>query len=174
MSAESEIYAALTADATLTALVGTRIYPDALPEDGEFPAIVYMREDSNPQYAISGEYYGSFVTIGIQAWAQKRSVSNAVGVAAINAMMLAGMQHDSRKVGYDPEVGLFATVIGIDIFEQPVLGAGVGGIGLLTEAGDSLVTEDGDQLIIEDATATALQTEGGDTLVTEDGDRITI
>jgi len=42
MSAESELYAALSGHAALTALVSTRIYPDAIPEDQPLPAVVYL------------------------------------------------------------------------------------------------------------------------------------
>ena len=41
MSAETALYAVLAAYAPLTALVSTRIYPDAIPEDKPLPAVVY-------------------------------------------------------------------------------------------------------------------------------------
>lgn len=176
MSAETEVYAALAADSTLAALVsnadGLRVYPDALPEDGLYPAIVYSRDATDPQYTISGDYYGSFVTISIQCWASKRGIANNVGVAVINALVVAGLDHNSRQVGFDPETGLFATLIGIELYEQPV--ATSGGLGLLTEDGNSLITESGDHISIEVTAGDGFATEGGDILVTEDGDRITI
>lgn len=40
------IYTKLAADSAVTALVGTRIYPVFLPQNAEYPAIVYMTENT--------------------------------------------------------------------------------------------------------------------------------
>ena len=48
MSAEANLYSALTARAALTALVGNRIFPDVIPEDCALPAIVYQRASTSP------------------------------------------------------------------------------------------------------------------------------
>ena len=49
MSAETALYAVLSAYAPLTALVSTRIFPDAIPEDKALPAVVYGNEGATPE-----------------------------------------------------------------------------------------------------------------------------
>lgn len=46
MSAENVVYALLTGAGAVTAIVGTRIYPDYLPEKQPTPAIVYEQISS--------------------------------------------------------------------------------------------------------------------------------
>lgn len=41
MSVETDFYSAVTGDATLAALVGTRVYPAILPDNATLPALVY-------------------------------------------------------------------------------------------------------------------------------------
>lgn len=41
MTLRSEIYDAVTGDGTIAGLIGTRCYPNRLPEDAQFPAVVY-------------------------------------------------------------------------------------------------------------------------------------
>ena len=43
MSAETDLYAVLASSTALAALVGNRVYPDAIPEDQAPPAVVYQR-----------------------------------------------------------------------------------------------------------------------------------
>lgn len=57
MSAElgEAIFAALTADAAVTALVAQRIFPDELPEGIELPAIVYQVISDVPENSFDGD-----------------------------------------------------------------------------------------------------------------------
>jgi len=48
VSVEADVYAALTGNAGVAALVGTRVYPQQLPDDVTFPAIAYRNIDSVP------------------------------------------------------------------------------------------------------------------------------
>lgn len=43
MSIESALFTALTGNAGLSALISTRIYPDAMPQGATLPCIVYQR-----------------------------------------------------------------------------------------------------------------------------------
>lgn len=54
MTIEADIRTALTGHAGLSALVGTRIYPDKLPQNPTYPAIVYQRISTPRAQAISG------------------------------------------------------------------------------------------------------------------------
>ncbi|MCB1900820.1 MAG: DUF3168 domain-containing protein, partial [Rhodocyclaceae bacterium] len=46
MNAETRLYEILTAHSPLTALVATRIYPDAMPANTTYPAIVFSRSST--------------------------------------------------------------------------------------------------------------------------------
>ena len=56
MSAETALYAVLSAYAPLTALVSTRIFPDAIPEDKALPAVVYGNEGATPEMCLEQQH----------------------------------------------------------------------------------------------------------------------
>mgnify|MGYP000949950111 CR=1 FL=1 len=78
MSAETELYAVLAAAAGLTALVSTRIYPDAIPEDSALPAVVYSRASTDPVLSVSGQKFAETARFQITAWDKTRTSSAAV------------------------------------------------------------------------------------------------
>ena len=57
MSAESDVYAALSGFSGLTTIVGTAIYPDVLPEKTPYPAVVFARVRTEPVISISNVYF---------------------------------------------------------------------------------------------------------------------
>lgn len=117
MSAETQVYAALSGAAGVTALVSTRIYPDILPEITTYPAIVFSREKTTPIYTVSGQHVASDVGVQVGCWGKTRTEADSVAVAAISALALAGIAHQGLNAGYDPEADLFASVIEVEIFE---------------------------------------------------------
>lgn len=50
---EAAVYSILTADSTLSALVGTRIYPNVVPQDVTLPAVAYQRISTSRVYSHS-------------------------------------------------------------------------------------------------------------------------
>jgi len=117
MSAETQLYAALSAYAGLSALVSTRIYPDVLPERAAYPAVVFSRERTVPIRSISNHYFGADVAMQIGCWAASRSAADAVAVAVAAALTAAGLAEQGRTAGYDPETDLYATVLELEILE---------------------------------------------------------
>lgn len=116
MSAETELYAVLSAASGLTALVDTRIYPDAIPEDSTLPAVVYGRASTDPVLSISGQKFAETARFQITAWDKTRTSSSAVA-AQIEAALLASWQPAiNRSSAFDGEVGLFATTLETDWF----------------------------------------------------------
>ena len=81
MSAESELYAALSGHAALTALVSTRIYPDAIPEDKPLPAVVYSTEAATPEWCLNDTAAATAYRFRIVAWSTTRTSAKAVGDA---------------------------------------------------------------------------------------------
>lgn len=116
MSAETELYAALSGQAGLTALVSTRIYPDAIPEGKPLPAVVYIRSSTQPTYTIGGVLVCEDVHFMITGWAESRSDADAVADEIAAALTLAGNPSLDRSGGFDAETGLFAASIECDWF----------------------------------------------------------
>lgn len=116
MSAESNLYAVLGGHAPLTALVAGRIYPDAMPEDTAYPAVVYGRQSTEPVVTISGDKHGEFAVMQISAWAKTRTAADAVGDAVESALLTAREVPTGRQGGFDAETGLFATLIDVTLF----------------------------------------------------------
>ena len=118
MSAETEVYAALSGHAGLTAIVAARIYPDVLPEKTTYPAVVFSRESTNPIRSISGHYFGADVSLQIGCWGNTRTEADAAGTQAEAALIASGMFPRGKNSGYDPETDLYASIIEVEILEQ--------------------------------------------------------
>lgn len=116
MSAETELYAALSGLAGLTTLVSTRIYPDAIPENVALPAVVYVRANTTPYYNIGGYLLAEDVKFAITAWAESRTNAEAVADQIRIALDNSGNPITDRSSGFDAEVGLFAVTIETDWF----------------------------------------------------------
>jgi hypothetical protein len=67
---EQDIVAALNADASFTALVGSRVYPLFRPQDGPLPAVVYQRLSTNPENSLLGFSHLDQVRIQFECFAK--------------------------------------------------------------------------------------------------------
>lgn len=114
MSAETDLYAALSAHPDLAALVGGRIYPDAMPEGEALPAVVYQRSSTAPVTTISSVTVAEEVLFAISAWAETRESAEAVANYVAEAIAAAGDPYTDRTGGFDPECGLFVATIECD------------------------------------------------------------
>lgn len=119
MSAETSVYSAISGYAGLTAIVSTRIYPDVLPDNTIYPAVVFAREKTEPLVTISGHYFGADVSLKVACWADTRTGADAASTQAQAALIAAGIVPTGKSAGYDPDTDLFASIIDIDLFEQP-------------------------------------------------------
>lgn len=116
MSAETELYAALSSLPALTALVGTRIYPDVIPEDIAMPAVVTARQGTEPVVSVSGTQFGEFAQMIISAWATTRTVAESVADQVDAALIASGNYATNRSGGYDDETGAFSVTIETTLF----------------------------------------------------------
>lgn len=116
MSAETDLYAALAASTALAALVGNRVYPDAIPEDQAPPAVVYQRANTSPVTTIGGQTLAEEVRFSITSWARTRATADAAGDAIIAALDTVSTPYADRSAGIDTETGLFATSVEVDWF----------------------------------------------------------
>lgn len=111
MSAETELYAALSGSAGIAALVSTRIYPDAIPEDQALPAIVFGRAGSDPIVALDNTVLADVARLNVTAWATTRASAEACADAVCAALEAAGHPYENRVSGFDGELGLFAVTV---------------------------------------------------------------
>lgn len=112
MSAETEAYAALKNDSAVAAIVGSRIYPDFVPQDKTLPAISLTVTDTDPVTTIhSNTPVGYHVTM--EAWCLSSSRASAEDLAtkAVAALAGAGFVITNRVPEYDPEAEVWATVV---------------------------------------------------------------
>lgn len=116
MSAETQLYSALSGLAGLTEIVSTRIYPDAIPEGKLLPAVVFMRASTTPTHTINGALICEDVRFSISSWAQTREQAEAVADQIDAALTSAGNPKADRSSGFDSDVGLFAVTTEVDWF----------------------------------------------------------
>jgi hypothetical protein len=82
MTPEVAIRARLIADPAVYALVGTRIYPDELPQVPTYPAIVYIRASALPEGLTQDRYVGpERPRIQLDAWSESRATTDQVYLA---------------------------------------------------------------------------------------------
>lgn len=102
MSAEADVVTALAASG-VTALVSTRVYPDAIPQEADLPAIVYYRADTAFITMIDGSISLERAQMAIGCYAATRSAAEAVANAAKVALMAEGFIPQARKGDFDTE-----------------------------------------------------------------------
>lgn len=103
-------YFALIHVAGVIAVVGERIYPDALPEKCVYPAIVYSQR-TTPIMSISSVKLGEDVEMPTSCWAETRGEADEGADAIEAALSLSAFSIKGREDAYDPDTGLFATVL---------------------------------------------------------------
>lgn len=114
MQIEQAIYARLAADATLSALVGTRIYPDQGQEDADLPFVVYDQAEEERVRTMTG-----YVSLGRQQMrlevtaatkssakavvaALKGSLDGYAGPVGSGTLSVAGIFHEGEASGAEP------------------------------------------------------------------------
>ena len=117
MSAESELFAALAGSTGLSALVGDRIYPDAIPENKALPAVVYSIDGSAPAYGLNQDKHATPTQIKIVAWGTTRNAASLAGDQIEIALAGIGVPLDNRYSGFDAEIGDYADVSEITWWE---------------------------------------------------------
>lgn len=86
MSVPSHLRAYLLAGGGLAALVGSRVYPDALPQAVDLPAVVYYVVSTTHKPSLGGIVEIDRVTIQLDSYASTRAGADALS-AAIEARM---------------------------------------------------------------------------------------
>lgn len=118
MSAETSLYTALTADAAVTAIVGSgsaaRVYPDVVPQEIDLPAVAYARAETEYVTTVhSSVPAGEKVTLAVWCMAEKRSDADALADAAIAAAAAASFTPISRRADFDADNEIWVTELGV-------------------------------------------------------------
>ena len=108
MSAERIIYSLLSSASGVTAIVGNRIYPLALPEGKALPAIVYDIVAQQERIPLSGASSPRLITAHVRVTAVFSANDYAALVSLFNAARnacrvinatVAGLQHVTSLIG---------------------------------------------------------------------------
>jgi hypothetical protein len=115
--AEQQVYAALSADSAVVALVGDRIYPDIASVNASLPLVVFERTATLPTSTIHANTpVAAKVTISASAWAvdplDAQSIANAME-AAMNIVA----PPSGRFNHFDEATGAHASVVDFDVWE---------------------------------------------------------
>lgn len=111
---QSAIYSALGQYAGVSALVGTRIYPDVADQDCARPFIVWMELETEQMNSLAGSVESSGLTnylIEITSWAVSRTASREldaqVRLAMIAATSFKSLLSNAQTLGQEPDTKLF-------------------------------------------------------------------
>ncbi len=113
MTPEESLYAALTGSAGVTALVASRIYPDAVPQDINLPAVAFTRTSTEYLPSIhSAVPLAETATLEVWCMAETRSAAEALASACVAALGPAQFVMQSRAAQPpDSEMQVQSTVL---------------------------------------------------------------
>lgn len=115
MSAESDVYAALSGAAAVTAIVGSRIYPDVVPQEQNIPSIAYARVGTQYTPTIhSSAPVWTTATVEIACMDDKRADAEDLADKAATAIIGAGFRLVDRRSELDSDNGIWATVLTVE------------------------------------------------------------
>ncbi len=120
MSAETDFRAALAAHGALTALVGTRIAQNVVPDGSALPFVTFSSRH-DPEVSMDSTTAADRITFETQCWAKTSASADAVA----DAVAAAIVAHDNatasitavviqRESAYDGELGLDAVVLTVE------------------------------------------------------------
>jgi hypothetical protein len=117
MSIEADFRATLAAHAPLTALVGTRIALNSVPENSVFPLVVYAVSHDRT-LGLNNSLLADQAAIDVQCWADTAAAADAVAEAALSALVNApsasGAVALTRSTTFDPELGIDGVILSVE------------------------------------------------------------
>lgn len=116
MSPEQTVNDTLRLATGVTALVGSRIYPDSAPEKTQTPYIVYTRLSTDPVYSLNNTPIAEQAFMQATCWAQTRIDAETVANAAQAALLAAQLPISGRSADFDPDTEQEGVVLDFDIW----------------------------------------------------------
>jgi hypothetical protein len=115
VSAESDLYTALSGAAAVTAIVSTRIYPDVVPQEQTIPSVAFARIGTQYERTIhSATPIMQTATLEIACMDDKRADAEALADAVVTAAAGSGFRVMDRRAELDSENGIWATVLTVE------------------------------------------------------------
>jgi len=118
MSAETSLYSALSGNGAVSALVGTRVYPDIAPQEGSLPAIVFERSDTEYVNTIHGTAVAQRASMEIWCMAETRASAEQVCNAVETAARAADFITISRRAEFNAEQMMWGSVLSVDFWDS--------------------------------------------------------
>jgi hypothetical protein len=121
MTFESDLYAALSGAAGLTALVGTRISPSH-EQTPTAPYVVYTPIFGESFYTLAGASSMTRVRLQVDCYADHPDTSAAIAEAVISAIPQSGAlhraSHSNQGLGMEEDTRLFRRLVEFSIFHR--------------------------------------------------------
>lgn len=86
MTIEEDLFARLSADADVSALVGARIYPIRAPQAAALPRIVFQRQEAENLGTLAGRGTHDRVQVQVECFAETVEQARALATAATLAL----------------------------------------------------------------------------------------
>ena len=113
---EIDLVAHLKADATLTALIGTRIYPLTAPQNVVKPYITYQVINGNSNQCFSGGIYQEDIRFQIDCWSTSYANVKAISEAVVNSLVGFKKSYNINVMdGYESETLLYRQIIDFNL-----------------------------------------------------------
>jgi hypothetical protein len=117
VSSETLLYSTLSTAAPVVALVGTRIYPDVVPQNVTGSAIAYIKVNTEAVATIhTATPAATFTTLEVWCMAGARAAAEAVADASQTALGAALFVLQDRRAEFDPDSELWASVLTVRHF----------------------------------------------------------
>jgi hypothetical protein len=118
MRAEQTLYAALTADAGIQALIGEKIFPDVRPaETGKVPCIVYTRTDTEIVRGINGAVLVKRALLQVACLATLRLAAEELADLVATLIVASNFEYLNRSAAYEPESEIYVAALDVQIVE---------------------------------------------------------
>jgi len=104
MSIEEAIFALLSTEQTITAIVKQRIYPIRTPDNAKIPCISYQRQSSQREHTLEAAGNFTYSRFAVEIWTPKNP-----GIGGANMAQDIARKVQTRLDGYR------GTVSGVDI-----------------------------------------------------------
>lgn len=115
MSGSSDLYALLSSDAGVGALVSDRIYPIVVPNDKDLPAMAYRRSNTEYVNTITVGAVAADVSFDIICGAKTPLEAEQLADAV---ELVPGLTFLNRVDDFDPETEIYANVVTVQLLTQ--------------------------------------------------------
>ena len=112
MSAESDLYAALSGDSSVTAIVSDRIFSDVRDQETDIPAIYFERSGTETITSIhNSQAIAEFASMTVVCFDESREAAETLANNVITAATTAGLIYTGREGQYDSESDTFVSIL---------------------------------------------------------------